>query len=306
MGVILSLTRALSKLPSDRQGLFAGRRKVTFPRLDDPDGFIAQIQTAFIGQYGTGYPAHVQVLTDSARLAINKITTATTTYHDLEHTMMVVSAGLDVMAGRIALDGPISADVWVNVAVALLLHDIGYVGHLFADDHDGQFVADRNGRLAQATRPGTDALLTPFHVDRGQRFARLQFADHAIIDRDFLGACIENTRFPAADPNRAVTLDWPDLVRGADLVGQLGDPRYLAKIPRLFAEFQEVCPGKNAGYKSAQDMIDRYPNFFWNDAFPLLDTTLACLKATPDGQAWIHSLYTQVWEIERSAQVVGA
>jgi hypothetical protein len=82
----------------------------------------------------------------------------------------------------------------------------------------------------------TDASLSPFHVDRAKLFIDDRFGGHKLIDAQALKRNIELTRFPVpADEEHSDTVNYPGLVRAADLIGQLSDPRYLQKIPALFA-----------------------------------------------------------------------
>jgi hypothetical protein len=38
------------------------------------------------------------------------------------------------------------------------------------------------------------------------------------------------------------------LIRAADLIGQLGDPNYLRKLPALYYEFEELGTNEKMGY----------------------------------------------------------
>ena len=54
------------------------------------------------------------------------------------------------------------------------------------------------------------------------------------------------------------------LLRAADLIGQLGDPHYLRKANTLYYEFEEIGLNKQLGYESPADLVDKYPQFYWN------------------------------------------
>ena len=48
------------------------------------------------------------------------------------------------------------------------------------------------------------------------------------------------------------------------LIGQLGDPNYLRKIPALFYEFEELGANEAFGYRTPGDMRKRYARFYWD------------------------------------------
>src|SRR6185436_76010 len=95
---------------------------------------------------------------------------------------------------------------------------------------------------------------------------------------------IEHTRFPvpAADDER--DLGYPAVVRAADLIGQLSDPRYLSKIPALFYEFQETGVAARLGYQHPGDLRRNYPRFYWSGVFPFVQEALAALAVTQRGR----------------------
>ena len=51
----------------------------------------------------------------------------------------------------------------------------------------------------------------------------------------------------------------------ADLIGQLGDPRYLRKINALYDEFEDIGLHRPLGYESPADLVDKYPQFYWDN-----------------------------------------
>jgi len=285
---------------------FGGHVKLLFPSRTDPEGFIAGLDHAFVAAYGSGYPDHQRALLDAAHLMLSEIGRTNTPYHNVEHTMMVSIAGIHVAAGRVILAGPIPPEIWLSFFVSLLLHDIGYVRGIFPQDSAEVIVADGTGRMVRLPTSTSDAVLTPYHVDRSLGFLSRHFANSTTVDCNLVNACIENTRFPVPDRTKPVTDSWPDLVRGTDLVGQLADPNYLHKIPLLFREFQESDPTRATAYESAEQMIALYPNFFWKDAFPFMTSAVKCLGQTASGRIWISSLYSQVFQIEHAQHLASA
>ena len=54
------------------------------------------------------------------------------------------------------------------------------------------------------------------------------------------------------------------------VIGQLGDPGYLRKIPALFYEFQEIGLNETIGYKSPGNMRRTFTLFYWNSVVPYI------------------------------------
>jgi hypothetical protein len=87
----------------------------------------------------------------------------------------------------------------------------------------------------------------------------------------------------------------PNLVRAADLIGQLGDPLYARKSNALYYEFEEIGMNRQLGNMSLADLTDKYPAFFWNSVFKHLGAAMTYLNATTAGQHWIANLHNHVF-----------
>ena len=98
---------------------------------------------------------------------------------------------------------------------------------------------------------GTCALLQSHHVSKGKLFVRERFDNFDFLNFGVVTDCIERTRFPVPEKDGdQETEDLPVLSRATDLIGQLGDPEYLHKIPALFYEFEELGINATMGCKS--------------------------------------------------------
>ena len=61
---------------------------------------------------------------------------------------------------------------------------------------------------------------------------------------------IERARFPVSnEEDRQEHKDFPGLLRAADLIGQLADPRHIDKISALFTEFTETGSRRNSAHQ---------------------------------------------------------
>lgn len=114
-----------------------------------------------------------------------------------------------------------------------------------------------------------------------------------------IARAIEFTRFPVA-----ATLQERDdedglLLRAADLIGQLGDPQYLRKANALYHEFEETGINQKLGYASPADVVDQYPQFYWNSVAPHVQAAIRYMEVTASGRQWIANLYSNVFRAER-------
>jgi hypothetical protein len=256
-------------------------------------------------RFGSTEAGLTELISWVSRLALECIGNSDALYHTVEHTMLVTLVGYDIMKGR-SLLMPTSAADYAHVIVACLMHDIGYVrGVLMGDGPDG-YVIDARGGKAKLPRGASDAALTPHHVDRSKLFTLDRLAHMDYIDATRVARAIEFTRFPSAiDPVAQDTEEEGSLVRAADLIGQLGDPHYLRKANALYYEFEEAGVNRQLGYASPADLVDLYPQFYWNSVSPRVQTAIRYLNVTSSGRQWIANLYSNVFRAERDVSLSG-
>jgi hypothetical protein len=186
------------------------------------------------------------------------------------------------------------------------MHDIGYVRGVLNGDGDDGYVIDATGRKVCLPRGSSDAAMAPYHVDRSKMFVLQRIESVAELDAERIAQSIEFTRFPPpseARPNE-ISEEGP-LLRAADLIGQLGDPHYLRKSNALFYEFEEIGLNKKLGYDSPADVVDKYPQFYWNTISPHIQTAIRYLNVTARGRQWIANLYSNVFRAEREPRLSG-
>jgi hypothetical protein len=216
--------------------------------------------------------------------------------------MLVTLAGHDIFRGH-ALNANVTADDYAHIIVACLFHDIGYVRGLFADDGAGGFVIDSAGNRVTLPRGASDAGLMPYHVDRSKRYVMERFQGIPELDEKRIAAAIEGTRFPPVEGQQ-----WgveAEIVRAADFIGQLGDPNYLRKTNALYHEFEEVGVNRQLGYDSPADIVNRYPQFYWDSVAPHIKAEIRYLNMTSSGRQWIANLYGNVFRAERDIRLSG-
>ena len=66
-------------------------------------------------------------------------------------------------------------------------------------------------------------------------------------------------------------------------------------------------PGSTAqlGYDRPADLVNRYPQFYWNSVAPHVQTAIRYLNVTASGRQWIANLYSNVFRAERDIALSG-
>jgi hypothetical protein len=261
---------------------------------------LAEFLSSFMRQrYGAQTP-FTEVVPAAARMFLECIGNSDALYHNVEHTMLVTLAGHDILRGH-RLNADVPAEDYAHVIVACLAHDIGYVrGVLEADDKDG-YVVDASGNKVTLPRGSSDAALVRHHVERSKLYVMQRLEIHALLDRDRIARAVEATRFPI----EGGCDEEGSIVRAADLIGQLGDPNYIRKANALYHEFEEAGINRQLRYETPSDIVEKYPQFYWNSVAPHIQTAIRYLNATSSGRQWIANLYANVFRAEREISLSG-
>jgi hypothetical protein len=248
--------------------------------------------------FGSSHARLTELIPSVARLALECIGNSDALYHNVEHTMLVTLVGRDILRGRALLKRTTAAD-WAHLLVACLMHDIGYVRGILAGDHEGNYIIDASGKTVTLPRGSSDAALSPYHVDRSKLFVLDRVAEIKLLDGERIARAIEFTRFPVSADEEEID-EEVSLLRAADLIGQLGDPRYLYKANALYCEFQEIGINRQLGYQSPADLVDLYPQFYWNSVSCHVQAAIRYLSVTESGRQWIANLYSNIFRAERA------
>lgn len=257
-------------------------------------------------RFGSSHARLAELIPFAARLALECIGNSDALYHNVEHTMLVTLAGHDIFKGR-ALLKPSTPTDYSNFIVACLTHDIGYVRGVVKGDGDDGYIVDETGRKVSLPCGSSDAALAPYHVERSILFVLDRVAAVEELDGARIARAIGFTRFPyssSTDEKEDVDEEGA-LLRAADLIGQLGDPHYLRKANALYHEFEEIGLNKQLGYQSPADVVDKYPQFYWNRISPHIQTAIGYLNVTSSGRRWIADLYSNVFRAERELRHSG-
>ncbi len=267
------------------------------------DRFVPKLQDNYHRTYGGLKSDYAEIIGWAGGMALENIANSDALYHNVEHTIFVTLVGQDILRGRHIREGGVSCEDWLHFTIALLCHDIGYVkGVCRKDDPTRRLYSTGIDDTMVYLAPGaTDAALTPYHVDRGKLFIDERFGGHRLIDAELIRSSMELTRFPVpAGEDHQDIYNLPGLVRAADLIGQLSDPRYLQKISALFYEFEETGTNKALGYKTPGDLRNGYPKFYWNGVYPYIKEGLKYLEVTQEGKQIVANLFSNVFRVEHA------
>ncbi|MCT7983418.1 metal-dependent phosphohydrolase [Laspinema sp. A4] len=269
------------------------------------EAFVDRLQEGYHRTYGGYKPDYAEILAWAGGMALENIANSDALYHNVEHTILVTLVGQEILRGKHIREGGVSCEDWLHFIISLLCHDIGYVKGVCRQDEDSKrlYATGRDGLKVPIPFGSTDASLTPYHVDRGKLFISERFGGHRLIDAEVIKRNIELTRFPVpADEDHKDTFNYAGMVRAADLIGQLSDPRYLQKIAALFYEFDETGANKKLNYRHPGDLRRNYPKFYWHGVFPFITQALAYLNLTQQGKQIVANLYANVFKIEHEDQ----
>jgi hypothetical protein len=169
-----------------------------------------------------------------------------TCYHNLKHTTDCLLTMARLLHGA-SLNGrrlP-ARDVTLGLTAALF-HDTGYIQT--ADDLEG-----------------TGAKYTLVHVARSVAFMEKYFrqAGFSSRDLDYCRCCIQCTGLEVKieelrfESPRHREVGW--MLGTADLLGQMADQAYLARLPLLYREFAEAHV---PGFESELDLLKKTPAFW--------------------------------------------
>ena len=261
--------------------------------------FVEKLRSAYHRTYGGLKPDYPDILAWAGSMALENISNSDALYHNVEHTIIATLVGLEILRGKHLQEGGVSCEDWLHFTLSLLCHDIGYVKGVCSQDGRGWYATGINDTMAPLSPGKTGASLAPYHVDRSKLFVEERFGGHKLINAKEIQQNIEFTRFPVPSiAEYQETKSYPALVRAADLLAQLSDPRYFLKAPALFYEFEETGYNQKLGYKQPGDLRQHYPQLYWNLISPYVGDAMNYLELTQQGKQVLANLYANIFTIE--------
>jgi len=263
------------------------------------EALIRELRDGYRRTWGDLEPEYPSIIAWAASSVLEVIARSDALYHDVEHTVLITLVGQELMRGQHVKQGGVTPGDWLQVMVSLLCHDIGYVRGVCRRDSGLDCATGNGDEIVTLAEGASDAALTPWHVERGKLFVEERFSGNPLIDVECVKRNIQGTRFPVpADEDARALAGYPSLVRAADLIGQLSDPRYLMKIPALFYEFEEMGVNRRLGYRHPGDLRRNYPRFYWACVHPYIREMLDVLVLTQRGLQIRANLFSNVFMVE--------
>jgi len=234
----------------------------------------------------------------AARFSLETISKSDAAYHDVAHAILATLAGQAILEGHLLSGGAVTKIDWGHFTIALLFHDIGYARGICKGDHGNLVATGKGDEVIELPVNSTDAALSAYHVDRSQMFIRdrfrAEFDTHDQLHAEVISDYIEMTRFPFSPGEHGNSDSLEELVRAADLIGQLGDPNRLQKCSALFKEFEEIGLNAKLGYRRPEDIRNDNTSFYWKIVRPYIQRALVNLKLTREGRRWVANLQANV------------
>jgi hypothetical protein len=226
---------------------------------ENPRDVINEVQTIFFQNYTLGSFVKIENAFNNIIMLFKGnfkgYRACNTEYHDLKHTHDAFLATARLIDGKNISGGLYSGSKAVNLLLAALLHDTGYI----QDDSDTD---------------GTGAKYTAVHVKRSIEFTEknagvFQLSDNEVSEISSFIACT------GMKSDYISTLTGEDHTGGcilgtADLIGQMSDRAYLEKLLFLYYEFNEAGM---EGFDTTFDIL-RKTLAFYESTMERLDITL--------------------------------
>lgn len=265
------------------------------------NAFVYQLQNGYHHTYG-GYKAdYAEIIAWAGSMALENIANSDALYHNIEHTILVSLVGQEILRGKHIREGGISCEDWLHFIISLLCHDIGYVKGVCRGDRpeEGLYATGKDDVTVTLPLGATAASLAAYRVDRGKLFVDERFGGHRLIDAQLIKRNIELTRFPVVESQEyQEAINLGSLVRAADLIGELSDPRYLQKVSAMYYELEEAGFTQSLGYTHPGDLRSQCSTFYWSQIHPYVQQALYYLELTQEGKQIIATLYANVFRSE--------
>ncbi|HKL85341.1 MAG TPA: hypothetical protein VJ861_03305 [Treponemataceae bacterium] len=179
-----------------------------------------------------------------------------TEYHDFNHTCDVFGASVRLCDGALAQSEPLSPELYADICIAAMLHDVGYI----------QEATDQSG---------TGAKYTQTHVERSIAFTLRHREEFTLTEKRAEGIARMIATTNIATDFLSIAFISNEEKRGAkilasaDLLGQMADRTYLEKLLFLYYEFKEAG---FSGYDTEFDMLRKTLGFYEMTKKRLIET----------------------------------
>ena len=262
------------------------------------DAFVERLRQDYRAVFDTGVSGHLECLCFVGRMALTRMAFTNAQYTNLTTTMLTTQVATEVLRGRAIGRGDVSSSDYLHFLAAALCYLMGFVRGAVKGDNGRTCVVDDKGTTIELARGLSDGALYPWAPERSKLFARQFFREHALIDGERLAECIEYTVFPAPHDKNHDTGTWPGLLRGAQTIAVVADPRFTQRLGYFYRQLKEASLAEKMRLKTADDLFQQLPTMFWKNLFPRIVDSIDYLKYTGDGLTWLASMNAHMLEEE--------
>lgn len=262
------------------------------------DAFVERLRDEFTRVYGGSDNDRLEALAWVARMALTRMTFTNALYTNLNMAILTTQVATDILRGRVVAKGDVSADDWLHFSAASLCYLLGFVRGSVQGDSGRRCVVDAAGAVVELDRGKSDGALYPWGVPRGQLFVRQFFRGHRLIDGERLASYIEYTYYPALRDRNLETGSWGGLLRGAQTIAVVTDPRFRQRLKYFYLQLKEAGVAESLGFSSAADVFASMPISFWKMLYPKIVDAIDYLKYTGDGLSWLASMNAHMLQEE--------
>lgn len=239
-----------------------------------------------------------ETLARAGRLALIHVSRSNALYTNLESTLLITEVALRILEGRQIERYDVTSRDWLDFVIASLSMFTGFARGVVPGDDGRSLVISEDGEKLELDRGLTDGYLMRWYVPRSRMFVRRFFATEPMLDAERIAEMISFTRMPTPRTEPDDLDSWGALLRAAQTIALGADPRFVQRSKRLFRQFEEAGFTEAMGYASAADVVDTYPQRFWEHLVPQIPSALSYLKYTGGGQLWLARLNAHMLEEE--------
>lgn len=237
---------------------------------------------------------YTQSLDRAGRLALTHVARTNALYTNLDSTLLVTEVAMRVIEGRQIECFDVSPEDWLHFILGALCMYTGFVRGVVPGDKGRTLVTDPDGGTIELERSRTDGYLIGCYIARSQMFVRHYFRDDRLIDGERLAEMIAPTQMPTSKELDEDEASWGALLRAAQTIGLGADPRFRQRMKRMYRQLEEAGVAEKMGYRDAADVVETYPQRFWDHLLPQIQLALSYLKYTGGGQTWLARLNSQM------------
>lgn len=260
--------------------------------------YVERLSADYRAQFERGESGHCEALASVARMALSRMTFTNAMYTNLHMTLLTTQVATDILRGRAVSKDDVSSTEWLHFLVASLCYLMGFVRGTVLGDNGRVCVVNERGATIELKREQSDGALYPHAVDRAKMFAKQFFRQHALIDGERIAAYIEYTRYPALTDRNLETGNWGGLLRGAQTIAVVSDPRFSQRLKYFFWQLKEAGMASSLGFSSPAELFQSMPVSFWKLLYPQIVDAIGYLKYTGDGLTWLALMNAHMLEEE--------